>query len=114
MNELRSIFDKTHGHCHFCGDPLKFDNRGWSSTMDGHWEVDHVIQRHKGGAITTKNCFDFADFFPCQIHPSDAVSIVHWVSVACIAAKNGDESDWQGNLVDAVWHGHLSSNRWDP
>lgn len=30
MNEknLREIYDKTSGHCHFCGDPIKFENRG--------------------------------------------------------------------------------------
>ncbi len=54
--ELRAIFDKTSGHCHFCGDPIKFENRGWALTMDGHWEVDHVIQRDKGGAKTAENC----------------------------------------------------------
>ncbi len=58
MNDhrLREIFDKTSGHCHFCGDPIKFDNRGWSETPDGHWEVDHVIQRDKGGAKNSENC----------------------------------------------------------
>jgi HNH endonuclease len=25
-------------------------------TPDGHWEVDHVIQRDKGGAETSENC----------------------------------------------------------
>ena len=55
-SELQEIFDKTHGHCHFCGDPIKFENRGWHEVMDGHWEVDHVIQRDKGGAKTPDNC----------------------------------------------------------
>jgi hypothetical protein len=53
---LRKIFDKTSGHCHFCGDPIIFENRGWSDTPDGHWEVDHVIQRDKGGAKSAENC----------------------------------------------------------
>lgn len=58
MNDrgLREIFDKTSGHCHFCGDPIKFENRGWSERPDGHWEVDHVIQRAKGGAKNSENC----------------------------------------------------------
>jgi 5-methylcytosine-specific restriction endonuclease McrA len=58
MNELdlRAIFDKMSGHCHFCGDAIKFENRGWSETPDGHWEVDHVIQRDKGGSKTSENC----------------------------------------------------------
>ena len=54
--DLREIYDKTTGHCHFCGDPIEFENRGWAETMEGHWEVDHVIQRDKGGAKTSLNC----------------------------------------------------------
>lgn|SRR5208283_1290732 len=58
MNEttLREIYVKTSGHCHFCGDPIKFENRGWCETPDGHWEMDHVIQRNKGGSKTSENC----------------------------------------------------------
>jgi hypothetical protein len=55
-NGLRVIFDKTNGHCHFCGDPIKFQNRGWCEKPDGHWEVDHVIQRDKGGTKSAENC----------------------------------------------------------
>jgi hypothetical protein len=36
-SELRQVFEKTSGHCHFCGDPLEFDRRGWAEKMDGHW-----------------------------------------------------------------------------
>jgi len=53
---LRRIFDKTTGHCHFCGDPIVFENRGWIAKPRGHWEVDHVIQRHKGGIKSAENC----------------------------------------------------------
>lgn len=56
---LKKIFDKTKGHCHFCGDRLKFANRGWRKSdtrWDGHWEADHVIQLHKGGARSAENC----------------------------------------------------------
>lgn len=55
-SNLRAIFNKTTGHCHFCGDPLVFQNRGWVKDCDGHWEVDHVIQRNKGGAKEADNC----------------------------------------------------------
>ena len=55
-NALRAIFDKTNGHCHFCGDPIIFEHRGWAESPDGHWEVDHVAQRHKGGAASAENC----------------------------------------------------------
>ena len=52
----RAIFEKTDGHCHFCGDPLVFRKRGWSSRPNGHWEIDHVVQRKKGGAAGRDNC----------------------------------------------------------
>lgn len=56
LHGLEQIFEKTSGHCHFCGDPLKFENRGWTAKPDGYWEVDHVIQRDKGGAESADNC----------------------------------------------------------
>lgn len=53
--QLRTIFEKTKGHCHFCGDPIKFEKRGWKTGgLKGYWEVDHVIQLDKGG----KDSFD--------------------------------------------------------
>ena len=56
LTQLRRIFDKTRGHCHFCGDPLLFHRRGWrAKNLPGFWEVDHVIQRRKGGASAAEN-----------------------------------------------------------
>ena len=55
-NQLREIFDKTRGHCHFCGDPVVFERRGWAEDLTGYWEVDHVIQRGKGGSRGPENC----------------------------------------------------------
>jgi 5-methylcytosine-specific restriction endonuclease McrA len=55
-NSLDQVFKKTQGHCHFCGDPLTFENRGWADEPSGHWEVDHVIQRNKGGSKKVDNC----------------------------------------------------------
>jgi 5-methylcytosine-specific restriction endonuclease McrA len=50
IKQLRTIWDKTKGHCHFCGDPVEFEKRGWQDgDMTGFWEVDHVIQKDKGG-----------------------------------------------------------------
>src|SRR5229473_7025281 len=56
-NEKRlfKIFLKTDGHCHFCGDEVEFEKRGWDSDLTGRWEVDHVIQRKKKGASTAAN-----------------------------------------------------------
>jgi 5-methylcytosine-specific restriction endonuclease McrA len=55
--QLRKIWEKTQGHCHFCGDLVVFERRGWvDGALDGYWEVDHVIQRHKGGGKSLDNC----------------------------------------------------------
>jgi hypothetical protein len=57
QEELRHIWQKTEGHCHFCGDPVVFETRGWvEGDLTGYWEVDHVIQRQKGGSVKAGNC----------------------------------------------------------
>jgi len=54
--QLREIWEKTNGHCHFCGDPVSLGKRGYRrQRADGCWEVDQVIQRAKGGSIRTEN-----------------------------------------------------------
>jgi 5-methylcytosine-specific restriction endonuclease McrA len=55
---IKVIFDKTAGHCHFCGDPLILAKYGWSNLddLDGAWELDHIIQKGKGGLENTFNC----------------------------------------------------------
>ena|SRR2546426_9876813 len=55
--QLRQIWDRTSGHCHFCGDPVEFVKRGWKvGALTGYWEVDHVIQKGKGGSNSVENC----------------------------------------------------------
>jgi len=55
--QLRAVWEKTAGHCHFCGDPVDFQRRGYRpERIDGSWEVDHVVQRAKGGAVKIENC----------------------------------------------------------
>ena len=44
---LVRVFQKTSGHCHFCGDPLDFRKRGRKYTQG--WESDHVIPAKRGG-----------------------------------------------------------------
>ncbi len=56
-NQLRKIFNKTKGHCHFCGDRVQFEKRGWrAGALKGYWEVDHIIQLDKGGKDSVENC----------------------------------------------------------
>ncbi len=57
LDELRRIWQKTEGHCHFCGDPVIFERRGWiDGDLSGYWEINHVIQRQKGGRVDADNC----------------------------------------------------------
>ena len=51
-SQFREIWKKTNGHCHFCGDPVSLRKRGYRrKRADGCWEVDHVIQRDRGGHV---------------------------------------------------------------
>lgn len=56
--QLQQIFDRTNGHCHFCGDPVMFKKYGLKNMgdIDGVWEVDHIIQKGKGGTKNSENC----------------------------------------------------------
>lgn len=57
-NKLKAIFEKTEGHCHFCGDSLVLEKYGVKdiNDLDGAWEADHVIQKGKGGSKNVENC----------------------------------------------------------
>jgi hypothetical protein len=52
-----TVFRKTKGHCHFCGGALVFKQYGHATKphMRGAWELDHVIQKTKGGASSPEN-----------------------------------------------------------
>lgn len=60
---LHDIFQKTGGHCHFCGDKLEFEKRGRGGgalgvddVPAGYWEVDHVAQVSRSGTRDATNC----------------------------------------------------------
>lgn len=57
-NRLKAIFEKTEGHCHFCGDSLVLEKYGVKdiNDLDGAWEADHIIQKGKGGSKAVENC----------------------------------------------------------
>jgi hypothetical protein len=58
LKQLKLVFAKTNGHCHFCGDKLLFDRYGYKDAFGlcGSWEADHVVQRGKGGRKSAENC----------------------------------------------------------
>ena len=43
---------------YFCGDPLILTKYGWKvlDDLDGAWELDHIIQKGKGGSKDAHNC----------------------------------------------------------
>lgn len=51
---LLRVFLKTEGHCHFCGDPLSFEQRRRGKS-DSAWESDHIFQLKKGGPRGAEN-----------------------------------------------------------
>lgn len=55
---LKTIFDSTSGHCHFCGDPVVLEKYGCVdiSAIEGAWEADHIVQQGKGGSKLAENC----------------------------------------------------------
>jgi hypothetical protein len=57
MNEtaLQRVFDKFEGHCHFCGDEIDRDKRGWAQDLRRRWEADHVVMTTKGGSNNPDN-----------------------------------------------------------
>jgi 5-methylcytosine-specific restriction endonuclease McrA len=55
--QRRDIFDKTHGVCHFCGDPLTFEKYDLRNRDEpGVWNIDHISQMWRGGADAIENC----------------------------------------------------------
>ena len=53
--KLNTIWDKTKGHCHFCGEKLIFENYAKSKFIAGNWYVDHIFPRALGGDSMTAN-----------------------------------------------------------
>src|ERR1700738_3321705 len=52
---LKAIFDKTRGVCHFCGDSVVFEKYDLRGEI-GSWNIDHVNQKSKGGSKDVENC----------------------------------------------------------
>jgi len=53
--ELKIIWDKTAGHCHFCGKKLIFRSYGPGSKKRGKWQVEHIFPKAKGGINSIEN-----------------------------------------------------------
>jgi len=49
------IWEKTDGHCHFCGKKLVFKNYGKNKLVVGNWYIDHIFPKSMGGKNETVN-----------------------------------------------------------
>lgn len=109
-SSLRTIFERMSGHCHFCGDPIKFENRGWSDVMDGHWEVDHVIQRDKGGVVATENCLPACTRCNRLRWHRTGESLRHILLLGIIARKEIKSNSRMGRKLAALHAERLAEN----
>jgi len=53
--ELKIIWNKTAGHCHFCGLKTTFSSYGPKASERGKWQVDHIFPKQKGGINSLEN-----------------------------------------------------------
>ena len=53
-DELNYIYDKSDGHCRYCGKKLAWKNYGVAGEK-GAWEVDHGIPFSRGGTNYFRN-----------------------------------------------------------
>ena len=54
-NKLTIIWNKTNGHCHFCGKKLLFSSYWSGSSKRGKWQVDHIYPKARGGQNSVEN-----------------------------------------------------------
>ena len=66
--QLRAIYDKTDGHCHFCHRKLSRKNYG-AGGKRGAWEVEHSRPRARGGTDHGNNLY--ATCITCNRNKSD-------------------------------------------
>jgi len=52
--QLSQIYDRTKGHCHYCGKKLAWHNYG-KRYAKGGWQVDHKNPRAAGGSDYFRN-----------------------------------------------------------
>ena len=57
-----SIFNKTRGYCHICGEKLKLENYGKKFKGDENWTFDHVLPKSLKGEYVSDN------FLPAHGH----------------------------------------------
>jgi HNH endonuclease len=107
----REIFDKTDGHCHFCGDPLVFTKRGWSPRPNGNWEIDHVIQRKKGGHAGKDNCLPACTNCNRLRWGRTGLALREVLLMGVIALKEMRAGSRLGGELELLRERHLRANR---
>jgi 5-methylcytosine-specific restriction endonuclease McrA len=110
--QLLKIWEKTDGHCHFCGDPVDFEKRGYNvDDQKGHWEVDHVIQKGKGGRKSVDNCLPSCTRCNRLRWHRKGEDIRELLLLGLIAQKEVRKSSIMGNKLQELKTKKLQENR---
>ncbi len=110
--QFREIWEKTNGHCHFCGDPISLRKRGYRrQRADGCWEVDHVTQRTKGGATSIENCLPACTSCNRLRWHRTGAELREMLLLGMIAKREMDRFTETGNLLIALRHQQSRQNK---
>jgi len=110
--QSRQIWEKTSGHCHFCGDALEFEKRGWKDgDLTGYWVVDHVIQKGKGGSESVENCLAACTRCNQLRWYRQGEALRELLFLGLIARDEVDESTATGKVLDQLREKRLARNK---
>jgi hypothetical protein len=111
---LRSVYDKTRGHCHFCGDKVVLGHHGKTKGkyLRGAWELDHVIQRDKGGASNPDNYLPACWKCNRLRWHREGKSLRRFIVLGLVANDEIKTGTELGRAIHAKFKKHKAKNRW--
>jgi 5-methylcytosine-specific restriction endonuclease McrA len=109
--QLREIWEKTSGHCHFCGDLTEFEKRGWKDDEPGCWEVDHIIQKGRGGNSSPDNCLAACTKCNRLRWHRQGYEVRNALFLGLIAQKEIDKSTKTGKKLAQLREKRLAQNK---
>lgn len=112
QTKLQAIFQKTHGCCHFCGDPLdfaKYDLRGENEI--GSWNIDHVVQKDKGGLKGIENCLPACVTCNRLRWNRTGANLREALFLGIIAIKEMERNSELGKRIEELKEKRLAENR---
>ena len=110
-NELAIIWDKTNGHCHFCGERLIFDNYGKSKFIIGNWYIDHIFPKSKGGKNTKVNYLSICGECNRLKWHRTGKEIQKLVKYGIISVREKNKGSEMGKKIDKLYKFQEESNK---